>query len=104
MRPLTVTVSTLIYSRILLWYPPALRAEFGDDMLDTFAENIEAAWRRASWLGVARSWHAVTRDLTDIVLPYRTARASPVLLAILLAAVIYGSLLMAIEPNRHFFK
>ena len=104
MKSLAVTFSTFLYSRMLPWYPPALRAEFGEDMVDIFAESIETAWRCASWRGVAAAWRAVSRDLTDIVLPYRTARVAPVLLAILASTLLYASLLAAIDPSRHCHK
>jgi hypothetical protein len=104
MKSWAVTFSTFLYSRMLPWYPPALRAEFGEDMVDIFAESIETAWRSASWRGVAAAWRAVSRDLIDIVLPYRTARAAPVLLAIIASTLLYASLLAAIDPSRHHHK
>lgn len=104
MKNPAVSASTFIYSRMLRWYPPTLRAEFGDDMIDVFTENLEAAWRRASWRGVVRAWLAVVHDMADVVLPYRTARAAPVLLAVICSIAFYVSLLTAIDPNLHCHK
>src|SRR5258707_430556 len=101
MKSLAVTFSTFLYSWMLPWYPPALRAEFGEDMLDIFSESIDMAWQSDSWRGVAAVWRAVSRDLTDIILPYRTARAAPALLAILASTLLYASLLAAIDPSGH---
>jgi hypothetical protein len=89
---------------MIRWYPPALRAEYGEDMLGDFAENLEGAWERASWRGVARAWVAVSEELTRIVLPWQAARAAPVLLAIVCSLVVYGSMLAAIDPNRSCHK
>lgn len=104
MRNIAVAVSTFVYSRMLPWYPPALRAEFGENMLDIFAETMDAAWRRGSWRGIAAAWHGVGLDLKDIVVPYRAVRAAPVVFAILVSTVLYGSLLAMIDPNRHCQK
>jgi hypothetical protein len=104
MRAPAVSVSTYLYARTLRWYPPALRDEFGDDMMEVFTESIEAAWKRASWGGVARAWLAVTRDVADIVVPYRVACVTPVLLGILCSIVFYGSMLAAIDPHRNCHK
>ena len=38
-----IGISTFLYSRIICWYPRPLRAEYGVDMMELFAENIEAA-------------------------------------------------------------
>ena len=96
-----VSVSTFLYARTVRWYPPAMRTEFGDDMVALFTENIEASWQRASWLGLARAWLAVAHDLVDIVIPYRFVCVMPALLGIVFAVVFYGSVLAAIDPNRN---
>ena len=104
MRNPFIAVSRFLYLRILPCYPPALRAEFGAEMAEVFVEDIAAAWQRASWRGAARAWSGVSRDLAGIALPYLVVRATPVLLAVLSSIVLYGSLLAAIDPNRHCHK
>ena len=99
-----VSVSAFLYTCTVRWYPPAMRTEFGDDMVALFTENIEASWQRASWLGLADAWVAVAHDLVDIVIPYRVACAMPALLAIVCSVILYGSVLAAIDPNRNCQK
>lgn len=99
-----ISVSTFIYSRTLRCYPPALRDQFGQDMVAVFSERLEDAWSRDSWRGVARAWLSVTNDLAGIALPYGVARAWPVLLALVCSIVFYGSLFAAISPNLRCHK
>lgn len=99
-----VGISTFLYARTLRWYPPAMRTEFGEDMVALFAETVEASWQRSSWLGLARAWLAVARDVVEIVIPYRLACAIPAVLAVFCSVLLYGSALAAIDPNRHCFK
>jgi hypothetical protein len=99
-----ISASTFIYSRALRCYPPVLRDQFAQDMIAVFSERLEDAWSRDSWRGVARAWLAVIDDLVGIVLPYRAARAWPVLLALVCSIVVYGSLFAAISPNRYCHK
>ena|SRR6185312_15515254 len=99
-----VSVSTFIYSRTLRCYPPVLRDQFSQDMIAVFNERLEDAWFRDSWRGVARAWLAVANDLVGIALPYRAARAWPILIAVVCSIVVYGSLFAAISPNLHCHK
>lgn len=97
-------VSTFLYAKTLSWYPPAMRTEFGEDMVALFAETMEASWQRGSWSGLARAWLAVVRDLVEIVIPYRLARVAPAVLAVICSVLLYWSVLAAIDPNRHCLK
>jgi hypothetical protein len=99
-----ISASESAYAWILRWYPPELRAEYGEEMAGVFSESLEDAWRRGSWRGVARAWMAVARDFGGIALPYWLARAAPVTLAIVASAIFYGSVLLAIAPVRHCHK
>ena len=56
------------------------------------------------WRGILNAWFAVTRDLIDIVLPYRIARVAPLVCGILASLVIYGSLIATIDPNHNCRK
>lgn len=96
--------SIFLYSRMLRWYPPELRTEYGEDMLGVFQERLEAARKQASWRGIVKTWFVVGHDLAAIVLPYRLWRAAPGLLAVICAIIFYGSMLAAINPNRHCYK
>jgi len=99
-----VSVSKFLYTRILRWYPPALKSEFGEDMAEVFTESIEASWQRGSWNGFTRAWLAVSHDLISILVPYRIACTTPIVLAVVAAVLSYGSALLAIDPSRNCHK
>ncbi len=99
-----LSASTFIYERMLNWYPPELRAEYGAEMVEVFAEHIEMAWQTAAWRGLARAWAAVFREVACIVVPYQGARALPVVLAMIFSAAVYGAVLVAVAPNPHCIK
>jgi hypothetical protein len=104
MRSLPAAVSAYIYARLIPCYPPTIRAKFGDDMIDTFAETLENAWKGRSWKCFALASLGVTNDLRNIVLPYVATRAAPVLLAIVTSTIVYVTFLAMINPARHCHK
>ena len=104
MRAPGIDVGAFLYAQTVRWYPPALRIEFGDDMVAVFTENMESCWQRGGWRSVARAWLAVGRDVVSIVVPYRLGCALPVVAAVCFSIVFYGSVLAAIDPNRHCHK
>lgn len=101
MSPRTVAVSTFFFSRMIRWYPPDLREEFGGDMIDAFTESIEAECRRASWHGILETWLGLLHDLAEVVIPYHAARIAPIVAAIAFSIVFYGAMLVAIAPSCH---
>lgn len=100
MRTPAISASAFVYTKMLRWYPPDLRCQFSEDMMDVFQENLEASWRRSSWRGVVSVWRDVGRDMAEIVLPYRLRRAAPFLIGILCAIIFCGTILAAIDPDR----
>ena len=73
-------------------------------MLEVFAENLETAWKREAWRGLARAWAAVIHDVVGIIVPYRSVRALPLLLAVICSIAVYGAMLVAVAPNPHCMK
>jgi hypothetical protein len=91
MSGMALAVSTFLFSRIVRWYPPDLRADFADDMIGVFAQSLEVS--------IPRAWLTVAHDFAEVVLPYRMARVAPVLAAIAFSLVFYISMLLAISPK-----
>lgn len=52
-------VSSRVYSAILLLYPKALRREFGQEMVEVFAEQMRDASRSEGWRGELKLWGCV---------------------------------------------
>jgi hypothetical protein len=55
-------VSSRVYSAILLLYPRALRREFGQEMVEVFAEQMRDARRSEGWRGELRLWGCVGNE------------------------------------------
>lgn len=55
-------VSSRVYSAILLLYPKALRREFGEEMVEVFAEQLQDARRNEGWWGELRLWGCVGNE------------------------------------------
>jgi hypothetical protein len=54
--------SRQIYAAVLLLYPAALRRQFGEEMIEVFADQMQDASHRAGWVGQARVWSCVGRE------------------------------------------
>jgi hypothetical protein len=52
-------VGSRVYSAILLLYPRALRREFGQEMVEVFAEQMLDARRSEGWRGELKLWGCV---------------------------------------------
>jgi hypothetical protein len=58
----TLRFSRRIYSGVLLLYPVALRRQFGDEMIEVFADQMQDAKLNDGWIGLARVWCCVARE------------------------------------------
>jgi hypothetical protein len=101
MRPTVISASVSLYTHVVRCYPPGLRVEFGETLVNTFAEELEASWARNGWRGAWRAWRGVITDMATIVIPHWLELGTPAILAIICAAVIYGSMLGLIDPNKN---
>ncbi len=52
-------VSSHVYSAILLLYPRTLRREFGQEMVEVFAQQMQDARRREGWRGELKLWGCI---------------------------------------------
>jgi hypothetical protein len=48
-----------IYAATLLLYPVSLRRQFGEEMLEVFADQLQDAQQNDGWRGQARVWCCV---------------------------------------------
>lgn len=55
-------LSSRVYSAILLLYPRALRREFGQEMVEVFAEQMRDARRSEGWWGELKLWVCVGNE------------------------------------------
>lgn len=89
-----MTFNTRIYSGILRLYPPELRSEFGPEMSELFAEDLNDAWRSRGVVGVVRTWWCALCEVLRIALPAQSA--NPVF-AVPVMAWAFGALSVCCE-------
>ena len=58
-----MSASERVYAALMYVYPRALRAQYGDEMMDYFRDRLRDERARAGARGVARLW---TRALVDL--------------------------------------
>ena len=62
-------LSCRLYRLLLIAYPSALRARFGQEMAGVFEEQIEEAWQRGKLGGIAGVWSCALEQLILVALP-----------------------------------
>jgi hypothetical protein len=50
------------YAAVLLLYPATLRRQFGQEMIEVFADQMRAAWQKDGWAGGVAVWSCVSRE------------------------------------------
>ncbi len=55
----SIPFSRRLYAAALLLYPVALRRQFGEEMVEVFAEQMRDAYERDGWLGRMDVWCCV---------------------------------------------
>jgi len=66
--------SSLVYHRLLAFYPDDLRRDYGAEMALVFAEDLAAARRDAGLSGVLRVWRCALGEFVRYALPCHLAR------------------------------
>ena len=64
-----LALSSRLYTAGLSLYPPDLRREFGAEMTEVFAEDLDQAWRSEGIAGVIGVWLCAVREMVRIALP-----------------------------------
>jgi hypothetical protein len=62
-------ISCSAYHFLLILYPHELRNEFGDDMMDVFAEQMSGQWNRHGVVGVVRVWLIAGWEVMSVAAP-----------------------------------
>jgi len=55
--------SCLVYGALLRLYPSALRRQFGDEMIEVFADQMRDACARDGWVGGMGVWGCVGGEI-----------------------------------------
>ena len=96
-------VSCRLFEWMLVLYPPALRSQFGREMVDVFKQQISDAWQLGGFPGVARVWSCAAEELLLVALPARfnlsTLRICTVSLLTTLA--VFYFVLWGVTPPIH---
>jgi hypothetical protein len=58
----TLRFSRRIYAATLLLYPVTLRRQFGEEMIEVFADQMQDAQQNDGWMGKTRVWCCVARE------------------------------------------
>jgi hypothetical protein len=100
MIPPAVAMSTGIFRRLLVLYPPDLRTEFEEAMADVFFEQVQTAWDEKAWRGIRTAWLDVLGDLFVVAMPYWLARLAVPVLTAFTSTTLFALVLWATDPNR----
>jgi len=72
-------ISHNVYGSILILYPKDLRADFGNDMIEVFDQQVWEAYSRSGFSGLLRVWFQATWEIVTVAFPGRLAeRAVPI--------------------------
>jgi hypothetical protein len=96
-----IKLSGAVYRWILLLYPPDVRRTFGDEMADTFAQQLADAWEENRLASVIQVWWLALLELPAIALPRQLRRPAlfiPVA-SLLSTTTIFVSLVWALEHS-----
>ncbi len=96
-------VSCRLFEWMLVLYPPALRSQFGQEMMDVFEQQISEAWQLNRFPGIALVWSCAAEELIMVALPARlnpaTLRTGAVSLLSTLA--VFYFVLWGVTPPIH---
>jgi hypothetical protein len=89
-----MTLSSRIYSRLLLFYPEDLRRTYGDEMVLVFADEL----RDADLAGAIRTWRNALTEFVQLALPDSLSRPA---LRVPLIGVAFSILSLSMELALH---
>ena len=58
----SIRMSCRVYATVLLLYPSTLRRQFGEEMIEVFAEQLQDACQRDGWAGGVSIWWCVVGE------------------------------------------
>lgn len=90
-----IQLNVAFYELLLPAFPPDLRTQFQDAMIQTFEEQLESP------VGAVSVWLDVARDLMLVALPYRASAAIVPIVTLLSSSALFYLVLWGISPDRH---
>jgi len=72
-EPAIARTSRIIYGGLLMFYPPALRRKFGEEMVDVFVATLCDATVERRAVGIFSLWRSALWELLTVALPSRFA-------------------------------
>ena len=95
-------LSNFVYAFLLRLYPSEFRRRWAEEMTETFALQVDDAWREGGFPGVMRIWCWGLAELFQIAFPLQLARPAVVVPVISIAAntAILWSLFWALHNSR----
>jgi hypothetical protein len=64
----SIPISSRVYATLLLLYPANLRRQFGEEMIEVFADQMRDACQRDGWVGGIGVWRCVGGETLRTVL------------------------------------
>jgi hypothetical protein len=96
-------ISCRLFEWMLVLYPPALRSQFGQEMMDVFEQQISEAWQLNRFPGIALVWSCAAEELILVALPARlnpsTLRTCT--LSLLTTLAVFYFVLWGVTPPIH---
>jgi hypothetical protein len=89
----TVELSSRVYCRLLVYYPEDLRRDYGYEMIQVFAEDLDCARRDAGLPGMLRIWRFAVGEFIRFALPGRLA--TPTFRVPAIASAVFVSIMAA---------
>jgi len=95
--PSLIRLSRFVYSRLLIFYPPEIRRNFGAEMVDLFEDLLREIPPRCKAAGIVSVWRVALCELASAGLVSRLqstaliAAAASILLSSLLAWFFFRS-------------
>ena len=78
-QPTILDISHKAYETSLVFYPKALRGDFGNEMIEVFDEQAWEAYSRCGFSGLLRVWFSALREIVTVAFPGCLAeRAIPI--------------------------
>ena len=93
--------SARAYRMMLHVYPGSLRSLFQQEMLSVFEDQLQSAWERSGYRGVARCWCGAVVEMLSLAFPDSLTIPA---LSILLGLFLTASFLAYIAPSAHCAK
>jgi hypothetical protein len=105
MTRVPATVASSIYQALLHLYPPAFRAEFGDEMTLDFEDGTQDAWRARGWPGILSLWAVIGVDMarTALLQWLRTGLPMLILVSAAWSTLLFGLIAQQFLPLQQRF-